>query len=188
MTDPGLLFHSGAFLLPHRLKAKTCPGNQGWGLTFPLDSRKRLISQQGRAGLKEALWDLCLGGRSPGCKKTNKNKQKNQPLEVGMGGSRRVLMLNSRNPRVKTFVESKVYRFTYWQTLVTPYIFTNVTHTPVTFTDSLTHMLPFDAWEYGNPFPYISWGCPRETRQQVDLLSENHHCFLFVFVVSINAL
>lgn len=83
MTNPGLLFHSRAFLLPHRLKAKTCPGNQGWGLTFPLDSRKKLISQQGRAGLKEALWDLCLGGRSPGCKKT---KTKNNPASWSRNG------------------------------------------------------------------------------------------------------
>lgn len=70
-----------------------------------------------------------------------KKKKKTAALEVEMRGSRGALMLNSGNPRVKRFVESKFYRFTYWQTLVTPYIFTNVTQTPLTFTDSLTHIV-----------------------------------------------
>lgn len=41
MADPGLLFQSWAFLLPHSLRAKTGPRYQGWEFMFPLDSRKK---------------------------------------------------------------------------------------------------------------------------------------------------
>ena len=66
MTDPGLLFHSWAFLLPTVLKPKLALGTKVEDSHF---------------------------------------LKKTQPLEVGMGKSRRALMLNSRNPRVKRFVE-----------------------------------------------------------------------------------
>lgn len=94
------------------------------------------LTHRGWTGLSEALWDPCSGKGSQG-------RANLASLEGGLGGSRR-----APHPQFKGLKGEKVCRFrsllTYILT-VSIYTYRNVTRNPLTFPNSHTHVLPFDA-------------------------------------------
>lgn len=105
------------------------------------------LTQQGWTGLREALWDPCLGRAVSGESKPSLPGRR-------VGASRRAL-----HPQSKGLKSKRACRFRSWLVYiltVSIYTYFHVIRNPLTFTHSHTHVLPHDAGMCGAQFLYMS--------------------------------
>lgn len=166
MTESGLLFQNWALSLPHSLRAKIGLGNQCWGhissnsrkgeACFPKSREKQargtgshLPHRSNRVGrVREALWDLCLKQEVTRGSKTSlpwrKDRRTQEVFHIQFKRlkSERVSRFKVLFICILTDLSNYIHFFQYYT-----YSFN--------FTNSHTHLLPFDTSVCRDQFPYV---------------------------------